>query len=111
MNIGVDIIDIDDLKKRIEKSSGLLEKVLSDQEIEKSKLETLAGKIAAKEAVIKTGYIKPGEWLKIQILNTESGKPEVYDDFGAKITSLKVSISHTKNTAVAIAIYEEDKNS
>ena len=110
MNIGLDVIDLKDFTQKVS-SYGFLEKILTDKEIEKSSLETLAGKIAAKEAVIKTGYIKPGEWLKIQILNTESGKPEVYDEFGDKITSLKVSISHTDKTAVAIALYEETKNS
>ncbi len=107
MPIGIDLIEIKNVEKKIQENSGFLEHVLSDDECSKSQIQTLAGKIAAKEAIIKTGFLKPGEWLKIQILTDDSGKPNVYTADGELISGLEISISHTRDTAIAIAIYNE----
>ena len=106
MNVGIDIIEIDDLKKRISKGSDFLSSILSDEEIEGANLESLAGKIAAKEAIIKTGFVNPSEWKRITIKYLKSGAPEIYDSLGDKIQKIKVSISHTKTLAIAVALYE-----
>lgn len=108
MNIGVDIIDITDLQKKINSSSNYLSKLLVEQEISGYKIESIAGRIAAKEAIMKTGFIKPGEWKKILILSKTKGEPIVLDNNGNKLNNLKISISHTKSTAIAIAIYENN---
>lgn len=106
MEIGIDIIEIPDLQEKMHTSQLFLHKLLTPLEIHQaqSNVQSLAGKIAAKEAIIKTGYGRVGEWQKMQILNDISGKPFVADESGNKIKAVKISIAHTKNTAVAIAI-------
>ncbi|OYD15918.1 holo-[acyl-carrier-protein] synthase [candidate division WOR-3 bacterium JGI_Cruoil_03_44_89] len=106
--IGIDIVEI----KRIEKlrnkyEDKFLRRVFSIGEIElykkhKRRVSFLAGRFAAKEAVIKAlGRYIP--WNRIEVLG--EGKPYVEVD-GIEST-LHVSISHTKDFAVAIAIISD----
>ena len=72
---------------------------------------SLAGKFAAKEAVIKI-LINQGINLthlkEIEILNDANGKPFVNSSLLEDInTKLKISISHDGNSAIAIAIMEQ----
>lgn len=105
MKIGIDLVDIGELEKKMADNPKIIEKMLSLDETREWRLEKLAGKIAAKEAIQKTGYIKTGEWLEIQILNKEDGEPYVVDKTGKKLDNLQVSVSHTKNLAVAVAVW------
>ena len=75
------------------------------------KYEHLAGRFAAKEAVIKaTGRKFP--WNSIEILSEEDGRPSVrlsLDD-PKEIPSeanLFLSITHQEDFALAVAVYEE----
>jgi holo-[acyl-carrier protein] synthase len=78
--------------------------------------ETLAGRFAAKEAVMKalgTGWREGVEFAGIEILNEPSGKPYVvlHDSTAAKaaslgITSWHITITHTEDLAIASAIAE-----
>ena len=110
MTVGIDIVDISEFQHQIESSPIFLDKLLSPDEQAVKNLPSLAGKIAAKEAVIKTGYLKIGEWLSIQIPSDETGAPIVYNALGERLSELQVSISHTKHTAIAVALYEKNKN-
>lgn len=104
MKIGIDLVDIEELEKMIEDNPKIIEKMLSPLETKMWRMETLAGKIAAKEAIQKTGYNKAGGWLNIQILNNDEGEPYVIDKTGRKIDNLQVSISHKKDLAIAVAL-------
>jgi len=78
--------------------------------------ETLAGRFAAKEAVMKalgTGWREGVEFRGIEILNEPSGKPYVvlHGTTLAKaealgVTAWSVSITHTEDLAVASAVAE-----
>ena len=113
--IGTDIVDIDRIKLSIEKyQTKFLDKVFSikEQEYCQSKSKPFihyAGKFAAKEAVIKSikssEYDKPIEFKSIIILNNSDGSPYCTLNLSFK-GSVKVSISHTENHAVAFAIAE-----
>ena len=107
-NVGIDIIDIETLRDKISSSDLFLRRILSEPEIGKSKIESIAGRIAAKEAVLKTGFILPGEWKKIIISADETGSPVVLDLNGSRISQLKITISHTSKVAVAVALYEKN---
>ena len=106
MKVGIDIVEIDRVKKAINDS--FLRKVLSKQEIEyckdfkeKRKVEFVAGRFACKEAIIKclSDYELPN-FSDLSIINNEKGKPEIrYKDY-----NIEVSISHEINYACAIAI-------
>jgi phosphopantetheine--protein transferase-like protein len=106
MSIGIDIINIDHFRSAL--TSGgqtFLNNNFHPAETVNKTNEHLAGVFAAKEAIIKTGYVKVLDYLAVQILNAVNGKPVVYDAEGNEIADLELSISHTDTTAVAVAIW------
>jgi len=80
----------------------------------KNKTETLAGRFAAKEAVLKllgTGWRGKIAWTDIEVVNDLFGVPKVnltgeVERLVAekKIGKISVSISHTGNFAMASAV-------
>ena len=107
INCGIDIIEIERIKKAVEKNPGFTEKVFSQPEIEyfrKSgeRMETLAGFYAAKEAFVK--YKKIGirglELSEISIEHEGLGVPFVV--FHGERQKVSLSISHNKTSAVAV---------
>ncbi|TQQ83978.1 holo-ACP synthase [Peptacetobacter hominis] len=115
--IGTDIIEIDRIKKAAEKGR-FLEKIFTEAEREyfrkrNMKAESIAGTFAAKEAVSKsvgTG-IREFSFCDIEILRDENGRPFVNPKKGLKdfcekmnICEIKVSISHSREYAVANAM-------
>jgi len=83
-------------------------------EANKNKIEKLAGRFAAKEAVLKllgTGWRGKIAWTDIEIINNSLGQPEVTLDGEVKkiadelgIKHISVSITHTANFAIASAV-------
>jgi holo-[acyl-carrier protein] synthase len=63
-----------------------------------------AGTFAAKEAVRKTSDKFWIPFNELEIRRAISGKPEVWIN-GKKARSLVISITHTKTTAAAVALY------
>ncbi|HBG7379213.1 holo-ACP synthase [Clostridioides difficile] len=117
-DIGVDIIEIDRIRKAIGKNNRFLEKIFTDREIEyfnskNFKAESIAGNFAAKEAISKsigTG-IRVFNFKDIEVLRNEMGKPIVktYNNLAKmcidyNVLEIKVSISHSKDYAIANAI-------
>lgn len=108
--IGIDIIDIKRIKKLI-KNKKFVKRIYSKEEIKyceskKNKEQHYAARFAAKEAVWKA---LAGEYnipLKnIVIKNIHNGKPEViFKDKKIRKLKIEVSLSHTKEYAVAVAI-------
>lgn len=125
LGIGTDIIEIQRIKKVIERNSNFLERNFSKEEIEYFrsrcfKYETIAGNFAAKEAISKAiGSGFRGFGLKdISILRDSLGKPFVevetaVDDIIKENLmnqyKIHISISHSKENAIAYAILEGDK--
>jgi len=122
---GVDIIEIFRVRDAISKWGDLfLKKVFTPREIDYSNSrrfshQHFAARFAAKEAVIKAfGQPKkhPLNWTDIEVLNDEEGKPiiEFHND-ALKLKKLKkigdviVSLSHSKNYAIANAILLEKR--
>lgn len=109
MNVGLDIVEVERIKKAIEKTKGFREKVFTKKEIEycekrKNKYESYAGRFAAKEALVKAlgeGFSNLS-FLDIEIQNDILGRP-YYTNYSANL-----SISHEKNYAAAIAIIEKE---
>ncbi len=107
ISTGIDIVDIDDFKRRISRTKSLKKRLFAADEIseEKSKsIEHLAGKFAAKEAFRKAVGLVNLSWHDVSVLNLPSGKPMIRLGSGIKlkIKSLDVSISHTKKIVVAV---------
>ena len=121
--IGTDIIEVERIGKRIEKSDALKQKlytITEQQYCEKGKVtmfQCYAARFAAKEAFLKalgTGYRYGMAFHEIEILNDELGKPYV-NPLGKvkaflkenKIQTIHLSISHVKETAVAMVVMEK----
>lgn len=64
-----------------------------------------AGTFAAKEAVRKATGEFSRAFSEIEIIRDALGKPEVWMD-GARRSSIHISITHTRDDASAIAIFE-----
>lgn len=115
LGIGIDIIEIERIKKVIDRKPRFIERNFTQKEIEyfeKNKLraETIAGNFAAKEAISKAlgSGIRGFNLKDIEVLRDDLGKPIVktYNNLesiciGYNIVDIKISISHSKNYAVA----------
>lgn len=109
---GVDIIEIQRIRNAEKKHSNFIKKVFSENEIEylkecSFKAETMAGMYAAKEACSKyfgTGFRGFG-LLDVEIFHEKNGKP--YIVFQGKKISADLSISHSRENAVAVVCGKE----
>ncbi|AKA71516.1 holo-ACP synthase [Clostridium scatologenes] len=123
LGVGIDIVEIRRIKEAMEKHANFIDRLFSKNEIEYFKVRNLrpefvAGRFAAKEAVVKamgTGF-NGFEIKDIEIDRTASGKPIVVLRGKAKMIAQKcgnykihVSISHSLDNAIAYATMEVDK--
>ncbi len=104
MQIGIDIQDLAEFKESINRTPQLLQKIFHEEEIKDLNEISIAGKFCAKEAAIKSNLIPVGEWLKIKILNKDSGKPIIVNAETNAVLNCTLSISHTKSIIVAVAV-------
>lgn len=118
--VGTDIIEIKRVEQSIERyGQRFLDRLFTLKEQEyclkhKESARHFAGRFAAKEAIAKalgTGISDSIGWLDMEILNDRAGKPNlklskhVKELFGSP--SLHLSISHSRDHAVAFAIAEK----
>jgi holo-[acyl-carrier protein] synthase len=119
-SVGIDLVAIARIDEDISKfGDRFVEKLLGPDEQKtferrQDKAIFLAGRFAAKEAIVKGlgKYVAERPTLSsIQILNDDSGFPEVaFPDAIVKAlgkSRCHISISHDHNNAVAVAIFEE----
>ena len=118
LGIGIDIIEIDRIKKSVDKFGDLfINKIFTETEKEyclgkKNQYQHLAARFAAKEAIAKslaTGWSKGFRWKDIEIYNEKSGLPRVnllgnLKDFVNKDKSLQITMSHSQNYVTCFAI-------
>ena len=116
--IGVDIIEIARIERVIARwGESFLHRVYTDLELRlcRKKLSSLAARFAGKEAVIKAlGPKNKGiGWKEIEILSDSSGKPSVRlygkaqnQAHSLGLDNLAISLSHSKEYAVAFVIGE-----
>ena len=116
LGTGIDIIEIDRIQKAIDRwGDDFLNHIFNREEIQyaqKRKFPTqhLAARLAAKEAVLKAfGDNAHISWKDIKIVNDKNGKPIcTFRDKKFK-DHILISISHTKNYAVASALITSQK--
>lgn len=114
-NVGIDIVLNKKIKKLMSKQS-FIDKVLSMEELEvfntinndKRKIEYIAGRFAAKEAIIKSILNTYPSWnyVDISILNDQTGRPYMKSDLIKE--HILISISHCDEYTVAMAVNEEN---
>lgn len=124
--IGIDIVEIERIKKALNRRKNFLDKIFTVEEKEyisnrQNNINTIAGMFAAKEAISKalgTG-IRGFNWIDLVISHDDLGKPCVVLEGEAKklalnkdIKKVHISITHSNKDAVAYAIAEGfDENS
>ncbi len=123
--IGIDIIEIGRIRDAYGRCPRILDRLFTGPELRDyrdrgSRTETLAGKFAAKEAIVKamgTG-LRGFAWIDIEILPDEFGKPvcKLYGKAaekseGMKISGFLISIAHNKTIAIANAVAVKQEGS
>jgi len=113
---GIDLLEIERLKDAIgTHGERFLQRIFTPRELEANakKVESLAGRFAAKEAVAKALGCGIGDvsWKEIEVLRAESGAPELVLHGAAEqlaneqgLTSWSLSISHSQSHAVSMAV-------
>jgi len=119
VGIGIDLIEVERVMEKINKSEGFREKVFSAHEIsfcesKANKAENYAARFAAKEAFLKATGLGLGlshELAEIEVKNNRSGQPMLVLNGSSKEKSsqhnwnkIHVSISHLQSMACAIVI-------
>lgn len=118
---GIDIIEVDRIKKAIEDTGeNFIQRAYTEQEIKycesknKNKYQHYAARFAVKEATFKaiSTLLKDKysiSWKNVETINDDNGKPEIkfisltkqLEEELDKIVSIDVSISHLKEYAVS----------
>ena len=95
--IGCDIVDMRRFSARQERWARrvLTPKELEEYSVRSNKLEYLAGRWAAKEAIYKASGLVSG----FDVLTRDTGQPYV-----SGVKGISVSISHEKTHALAVAL-------
>jgi len=123
---GIDLVDCPRIEQMIERHGERFVKrvfTATEQayaEANKNEVEKLAGRFAAKEAILKlmgTGWRGKIAWTDIEITNNAAGQPEVALSGEVKIIAdklgighISISITHTANFAIASAVALADSN-
>ncbi len=113
IGVGIDIVEIKRIKQVMTRQPRFAKRILTDNEYRRyidlhnqRQVEFLAGRFAAKEAFMKavgTGVSKEFTWQDVEIVNNERGKPIME---GSIEETIHLSISHSKDYAVAQVIIE-----
>ena len=117
---GIDLVDCPRIEAMIERhGKRFIQRVFTAAEqayaeANKNRIEKLAGRFAAKEAVLKlmgTGWRGKIAWTDVEVINNSSGQPEVtlggeVEKIAGKlgIKHISISITHTANFAIASAV-------
>jgi len=122
---GIDLVDFGRIEEMISRhGERFLERIFTAAEqayaeSNKNSVEKLAGRFAAKEAILKlvgTGWRGKIAWTDIEIVNNAAGQPEVtlvgeVEEIANRlgIKHISVSITHTANFAIASAVALAEK--
>lgn len=112
LEVGIDCVDISRFNKDVISKKNILKKIFTENEIQycekKGKTsQHYAVRFAGKEAIVKafSCYYITVSLKQIEILNKKNGSPyvKILDD---KLSDfdIKISLSHSRETAMAVAI-------
>ena len=108
VGLGIDIVEIDRIKRAME-NPRFVERILTPAEREYcTSAQKVAGRFAAKEAIAKAVGLQL-TWHDVEILPDELGEPVAKvasHHFDPSRLRLKISISHERKNAVAVATLE-----
>jgi holo-[acyl-carrier protein] synthase len=118
VGIGVDVVDLARFERALDRTPTLTSRIFADAELRSGSrvlpLRSLAGRFAAKEALIKALGDSTGvRWHDMQVVSDESGNPHlalsgaaaaIAERVGAN--ALHLSMSHDGGVAIAYVIAE-----
>lgn len=110
MGIGIDLLEIERLKRALERRPKLAERLFTDAERSYSlskanPAQHLAARFCAKEAVAKALSLEAWSWRDIEVVAT-SGAPRIalHGRLAELKTTVDISLTHTDTTAGAVAL-------
>ncbi len=118
--VGTDLVEIERVEQALLRHPHLWERLLTPKEkafcqSKGNPVQALAGRFAAKEAILKCLGVglRGCSWQDIEVLTDALGAPEVSFRSSLlkllqekEITTVKVSITHSRNYAMAVAVGE-----
>jgi len=113
LGTGIDIIEVSRIEKAVQRwGDEFLNHVFTSTEIKyaskfKFPYRHYAGRFAAKEAIFKAMGDPNLSWHDVTIINDPTGKPVCHYNNKVFKNRLLISISHSRDYAVASAIVEE----
>jgi len=125
VGVGVDLVEVSRVRQMLaDKGAHVFDRLLTSDEARycRSKpdpAESVAARLAAKEAVYKALQGSPGArgigWREIEVVRDEDGRPEVVlAGLAAEraaalgVGRVMVSLSHTHQAAVAVAVLDTE---
>jgi holo-[acyl-carrier protein] synthase len=122
IGVGIDIVEVERLAEKLDRSAELKAKVFSEAEIkfceaQQDKSQHFGARFAAKEAFLKAtgkGLTLGHELSDIEIISDALGKPMIKLNGAFAVLALEhkwnkihVSLTHVKSMASAVVIIEE----
>jgi holo-[acyl-carrier protein] synthase len=118
LGVGLDLVDVDRFERVLDRRPGLAGRLFAREELDYAGTlarpgATLAGRFAAKEAVMKALGVGIGavDWVDVAVLRKEGGAPQLVVRGRAArlaesrgVVSWQLSISHTGTVAAAVAV-------
>lgn len=113
VGIGVDVVDLARFQRALDRTPRLRDRLFTAQE-RALPLRSLAGRFAAKEALLKAlGSTDGVGWHDMEVVSGTDGNPDLQVAGRAAeiaaargITSLHVSMSHDAGVAIAVVVAE-----
>lgn len=110
LNVGIDVIEIERFRNKPlnKKNDSFYHSIFTESELSycmkySDPYPHLAGIFAAKESLLKC-LTTPIEMLEIEISHNVDGKPHVSTHSRIKAMQVRISITHTRSIAMAMAI-------
>lgn len=115
VGIGVDVVDLARFERALDRTPALKPRLFTSRESEGRSLRSLAGRFAAKEALIKAlGESTGVQWHDMEVVADEHGNPSLVLSGAARaladvrgVTGIHLSMSHDGGIAVAYVVVEK----
>ena len=116
VGIGVDVVDLARFERALSRTPALKPRLFTEAESAGKPLRSLAGRFAAKEALIKAlGESTGVQWHNMQVVADEHGNPSIElsgaaltlaNDRG--VTRVHLSMSHDAGISIAYVVIESE---
>lgn len=113
VGVGVDLVEVARLAASLDRTPALIDRLFTPGEQRHERMESLAARMAAKEAVAKVLGAPGLPWVEAEVVSADNGKPTlvVHGDVARAaeelgITHWHLSLSHDAGIATALVVAE-----